>query len=447
VVWVHGWEGSGKSWGVYSRKYGRDIGADNIRREGERKMNCLRVDYAQRNVPTDYAQTVVQAATIVKRQVADAQIMPSDQNIFIGHSLGGLTTRQIDRADNGTNLFGGFITVGTPNKGAIVAQAVMEGRGDKFVDEAVRALVAPFYDTWVGALLISLTVINDDVQLIRRVFPIIGPAEDLSPASGLINGLNNFGHDNKKIITISARESGQKLWRELSSIALNAPSELPLHQVGDEDMGRKMARLEGMYNSAGYVSSGLATVSTIFGGWFVTGKWAVRAKLFFNGASWIKNAPTAWNNLLGANRTEQRTTSTTRVKQSIMNDYNAWQDTRNCELIPRGGRPVDCSFTTFLSTLSASQRADIYEPSTTTVSVQIVNEHNDGIVLQSSANGLSGPNVLNLEMELQPTMGVNHQECMNHQFVTDKFEQIFNGTIPNNPMSDEHKTFFKIPLR
>lgn len=451
VVWVHGWEGSVKSWGVYSRKYGRDIGADNVRREGERKMNCLRVDYAQGgpfgNHP-DYAQNVVQAATIVKRQVANAQIMPSDQNIFIGHSLGGLTTRQIDRADNGTNLFGGFITVGTPNKGAIIAQAVMEGRGDKFVDEAIRAVVAPFYDTWVGMLVIGLSSINDDFQLIRRVFPIIGPAEDLSPNSNLIkdlNGQNGFTHGNKKIIAISARESGQKLWCELSSIALNPPSELPLHQVGDEDMGRKMARLEGMYNSAGYVSTGWAVVSTVFGGWFVTGKWAVRAKLFFNGASWIKNAPAAWNNLLGANRTEQRTVASTRIKQSVMNDYNAWQDARNCEM-GRNGRPSDCGWTAFLASLSAAQRADMYEPSTTTVSVQIVNEGNDGIVLQSSANGLTeGPNVLNLEMELRPDFGVNHQECMNHLFVTDKFESIFNGTAGSR--TDDHRDFFKIPKR
>ena len=89
--------------------------------------------------------------------------------------------------------------------------------------------------------------------------------------------------------------------------------------------------------------------------------------------------------------------------------------------------------------------ADMYEPSTTTVNVQIVDEHNDGIVLQSSANGLSGFNVLNLEMELRPDFGVNHQECMNHQFVTDKFKEIFDGSI--RPQNDDIRIFFAIPER
>jgi hypothetical protein len=97
-------------------------------------------------------------------------------------------------------------------------------------------------------------------------------------------------------------------------------------------------------------------------------------------------------------------------------------------------------------TLTQAERDNAYEDAVLyNVSVQIVNENNDGIVLQSSANGLSGLNVLNLEMELQPNMGVNHQECMNHRFVTDKFETIFNGTI--DTPNDDIKTFFRIPLR
>jgi pimeloyl-ACP methyl ester carboxylesterase len=444
VVWVHGWEGSANSWGIYARKFGNDLGTDGIRRNGEREMKSFRVDYKK---PVR-AQTVNAAVTMVKQQVAAAGIAPSSQNIFIGHSLGGLTTRQIDKLDNGTNLYGGFITVGTPNKGAIIAKAVMEGKGDMFVNEGVRALVLPFYDTFVGSLLIQLTIINDRLQLIRSVFPVIGPAEDLSTTSTLVTGLNGFSHGDKKIITISARESGEKLWRELSSIALKEPSTLPLHQVADDELPIAMSKLKGIYNSAGSISKSISVVSLCYGNVFAAAKWSLRSKFFFNGASWIADAPLNWNNLLGANRMEQRTVSTVQLKAAILNAYNSWQDNRRCEPSPRGGRVVDCSLTTFLATLSAAQRADIYEPTTTTVSVPIVNENNDGIVLQSSANGLTeGPNVLNLEMELLTDMGVNHQECMNHQFVTAEFEKIFDGLVSRQDKPLNFKSFFTIPKR
>jgi pimeloyl-ACP methyl ester carboxylesterase len=442
IVWVHGWEGSRKSWAVYSRKYGSDVGIDGITRNGERKMKCFRVDYGDRS-SNEYAQTVTEAAGIVKRQVAAAGIMPSSQNIFIGHSLGGLTTRQIDKLDGGTNLYGGFITVATPNKGAIIAKAVMEGKGDKFVDEGIRALVLPFYDTWVGSLLIGLTVINDRVHFIKRIFPQIGPAEDLSTTSGLINGLNNgFSHGDKKIIAISARESGEKLWREVSSLALHAPSNLPLHELGDDDLPNKMGQLRGVYNAAGYASIAISTIKLSRVDFYGASKWVIRSSFFFNGASWIKNAPVAWNNLLGANRTELRPVVGPALKPEFHAAWNAWRADQGC--ITRGA--PGCSLTAYLATLTQAERDNAYEDAVLyNVSVQIVNENNDGIVLQSSANGLTeSPNVLNLEMELRPDMGVNHQECMNHQFVTDQFEKIFDGLTSRTDKSPDFRQFFTI---
>jgi hypothetical protein len=69
------------------------------------------------------------------------------------------------------------------------------------------------------------------------------------------------------------------------------------------------------------------------------------------------------------------------------------------------------------------------------------------VILKSSANGLSGLNVLNLEMELRPDMGVNHQECMNHRFVTDKFKYIFDGLAGLTGKSPDFIPFFTIPER
>jgi hypothetical protein len=112
--------------------------------------------------------------------------------------------------------------------------------------------------------------------------------------------------------------------------------------------------------------------------------------------------------------------------------------------ITRGG--PGCSLTAYLATLTQAERDNAYHDAVIyNISVPFVNENNDGIILESSANGLSGPNVLNLQMELQTNMGVNHQECMNHKYVTDKFDAIFNGTA-GSP-TDDHRTFFKIDKR
>jgi hypothetical protein len=440
VVWVHGLEGGLNSWGIYSRKYGRDIGTDGVVRDGERKMNCFRVDYTTK--PDKYAQSVIEGVALVKSELAAANIAPSNQNIFIGHSLGGLTTRKIDQMDNGTNLYGGFITVGTPNKGALIAKAVMDGKGDDFVNNAVFALLSPFYDSWVGVLL-SLPLINTQVNYIKKVFPEKGPAEDLSTTSPLINSLNAFNHGDKKIITLAARESGQKLWRETSSLAINQPSKLPLHQVGDDVMGNTMANIEGQYNGGGIISGVYAIVSACYGNFWTAARWGVRSVLFFYGASWIKNAPTVFNNLVGANRVELRPVIGPALKPEFHAAWNAWRADQGC--ITRGA--PGCSLTAYLATLTQAERDNAYHEAVLyNISVPFVNEDNDGIILKSSANGIAeGPNVLNLEMELQPNMGVNHQECMNHQFVTDKFESIFNGTIDTH--NDNIKTFFRIPLR
>jgi pimeloyl-ACP methyl ester carboxylesterase len=443
VVWVHGWEGGRNSWGVYSRKYGRDVGTDGVVRDGERKMNCFRVDYATK--PNRYAQTVIQAVGHVKQELAEANIAPSNQNIFIGHSLGGLTTRKIDQMDNGTNLYGGFITVGTPNKGALIAKAVMEGKGDDFVNNALFALVSPFYDAWWAQALLGLGVINSQIDIIKRIFPSVGPAEDLSTTSPLVGSLNSFNHGDKKIITMSARESGQKLWRELSSLAINAPSGLQLHQVGDNVMGNTMANIEGMYNGAGVVSAAYAIVSACYGNFWTAAKWGVRSVLFFYGASWIKNAPTVWNNLVGANRTELRPVYGPALKPEFHAAWNAWRADQGC--ITRGA--PGCSLTAYLATLTQAERDNAYHEAVLyNISVPFVNEDNDGIILKSSANGIAeGPNVLNLEMELVPTLGVNHQECMNHEYVTNKFEYIFNGLTDRQDKSSNFKDFFTIPPR
>lgn len=413
VVWVHGYEGGRNAWSVYGDKF-----------KNEYKMRSIRTEY--KNVTT-----IPQGAVKAQQDILAQFVVPSSNNIFIGHSMGGLVTREIERqrvVNGEAPLFGGFITFSTPHKGAILANSVMEGKGDIFVDDAIHALVGPFSGTWVSNFLLNLATVNNHLQLIRRILPSGTPIGDLATTSQFISMINTVNYDNKKIITVAAKESGEKLWRELSSLFLHAPSDLQLHQHGDDDLPQKMNNLRGVYNGAGVVSGVIAVVSACnfnFGG---AAAWAYRSVKFFVGASWIKNAPKVFDNLVGANRMEQRQTVTRQIRSDIMDRWDEWKDDRGC-YTPRSGPRPDCSFNTFMRTLSAADLNNLYENVTTTVQVPVINEENDGIALKSSTNGLIGNDVKTIETRLLSDLGVNHQECMNHEFITEIFEEkIFNGT-------------------
>jgi hypothetical protein len=93
------------------------------------------------------------------------------------------------------------------------------------------------------------------------------------------------------------------------------------------------------------------------------------------------------------------------------------------------------SFTDYANNvLSPADRAVAY--STYTINEnRITNEENDGIVLKSSSHGLNGPLVTKTEVS-----HVNHQECMNHEEVTLKLKEIFDGRGSVHP-------FFKVDPR
>ena len=414
VVWVHGLEGSGDSWNRYADKFQGPM---------EFKMRSYRTKYPD-------ITSVSQGAQKAQDDIINVgHVVPSNNNIFIAHSMGGLVTREIDRQRTNSGqseLFGGFVTFSTPHRGAALANSVVDGKADQFADDAVQSLVAPFYDTWVGALLLSVAVVNDRVQLIRRIMPRSTAVGELTTNSSFITGINSFSHGDKKIITVAARESGEKLWRELSSLFLHAPSKISLHTYGDDALPEAMNFTRGAYNGAGIVSAAIAVVCVFKFNPVGAVRWTLRSVFFFKGASWIKNAPKVFDNLAGANRIEQRQVTSRAIRQDIIDRWMTWMDDSRCESRPR----IDCSFNRFIGTLSQADRNNLYETVTSWVNVPVINEENDGIILKSSSNGLSNsPNVKTIETRLRTDFGVNHQECMNHEFITEIFyRDIFSGS-------------------
>ena len=60
------------------------------------------------------------------------------QTIAVGHSLGGVAIRQANKDDNG--LYGGMITFGSPLDGVRLANEVITGGANRFVQQSVYML-------------------------------------------------------------------------------------------------------------------------------------------------------------------------------------------------------------------------------------------------------------------------------------------------------------------
>jgi pimeloyl-ACP methyl ester carboxylesterase len=413
VVWVHGWEGSADSWNVYNNLFSNSL-----------NMKSYRVEYTGKNWISGintYANSLEEAADIAQQQLTGQSYPNSSNNIFIAHSAGGLVTRQIDKSRNSDAYFGGFVTFGTPHKGALIADAAASGKVSPWLHDGIGRITG-----CLGVLASVANVLNciaDFKDVIEKEFSTTGPALQLQTTSPFIQNLNSFTHQ-KKMIAVSARESGDKLWRQASSLLnRNAPSKQSLHELKDDDLGKKIkigVALLGAYSVKSMIFNPTATFN------------------FVRTLTWIRSAPSVWENLVGANRIEMRTVSTMVVNPNIMARYQQWKSGKGCvyEDLSNG-----CTFEDFTQTLNADELDNLMVPSTTQVGVAVNNEEFDGIVLKSSANGLNG--AISIETRLEPNLGVNHQECMNHPFITDIFNRdIFglDGATPRDP-------FFKIERR
>ena len=282
--------------------------------------------------------------------------------------MGGLVTREMDRALTATNqtpFFGGFVTVATPNGGAPLAQAVIDGKVDNFMGDGIRSVAAgplltaaPFIKiaNWFGAgieISIDKVVVDMKAAIFKKFDFATGPMLDLPSSSKFMTDLNGFTH-NKKMIAIVAKEDAPSMYREISSLMglfNSSPTDLPLNVTND-----------------GLLNQGVRVGITIYQGIEDIYWWRKKLAIFKNprnhyaacevayrrGWQWLENAPTVWN--------------------SIVSNGSG--------------------------------------------------ELNDGIVPESSAGALSGATTTEV-------LGVNHQECMNHPNVTQKLGDIFDGNVGN----------------
>ena len=106
--------------------------------EMERQMNGLRSERIATGTPIADQSTRLAADVVTRAPAGDV-----GRVLGIGHSNGGLVLREEDRVRNqGDQVYNAIVTVGTPNHGAAISNAIITGEAQRELERGCRALAA-----------------------------------------------------------------------------------------------------------------------------------------------------------------------------------------------------------------------------------------------------------------------------------------------------------------
>lgn len=428
VIWVHGFTGNATAWSIYDNVYA------GIQQTGSREMNGVRVNYSDDfngNGTDDYFDGFFNAAVNIQGDIPTLLGADSThpQNMAICHSMGGLVARQLQRDRellNQPQFFGGFITVGSSNQGASLANSVANGDFANFIDYGIDEMSAPLLPSLAGIFIQAVDVTkianlmdNSFVSLLHNG-NLNTTVTDLSKGSNALNTLNTHNATlTMPRIAIETYETSPVHWRALS--ATRSISTNGLANIDDTKFVHIMQNARGVYNVFRIINTTRAVLFGVVGifnppAFALSAYSAFKAKQWNRGIVWMDNSESMWNALLDCQ--EVVTTTTT------MRTFNA---PRICDFdFTNGGADwEDC-----VEELCALPAFNCFT-TTTTTSYAILRHKNDGIVCQ---NDMRLDGICDV---LTPGKGVNHFEQRNTTNGTTElgndemdrlFTRIWNGT-------------------
>ncbi|MDR0295681.1 MAG: alpha/beta hydrolase [Prevotellaceae bacterium] len=220
VIWVHGLGDNSLAWKHYA-----DIFA------AERRIYSHRESFKT-------SSGLDSAAIHLKAFVTST----APTNLGIGHSMGGLMIREVDRTTSANDKrFGGFITVASPNYGAPVSDNILKGAQDAMIETAVKRLAAGFIAELGGALgeviwkfIFADWTVKKITDALRKNTAMMDTTanKDLKEGSPAMDALNNFNSTAHKIAII-AEETSPVHWRMAGSAVFGAGTSV---LAGDEEM-------------------------------------------------------------------------------------------------------------------------------------------------------------------------------------------------------------------
>lgn len=245
--YLHGLNDNAAVWRIYEPTF-----------EAQRRMNATAHEYNNASVVG-----VRTSETFLENRIGGTQ------NYLIGHSMGGLVARELERQ---TPIeVNAIITIGTPNNGAFVATNVRNGMARNLINRAINDLsTGPVSEgksiisnilsftgipgwlasRWAGKQVDKLA---EDFwgQINERVINLENGLEnalvDLSPNSAVLNTLNN--RTTNTLIANIVLEENDRPGLRLANAAASRPENAPLHSYDDADFLRTADKVEAAYKA------------------------------------------------------------------------------------------------------------------------------------------------------------------------------------------------------
>ncbi len=404
VIWVHGLGEDGTTWDIYDNLF-----------DAERQIDGRSRPYNDGSGVAAFATSVSGGITTDFPGTSGT----NTTNIGIGHSLGGLAVRELDRTRTGTTRrLGGLITIGTPNDGAPIVASIRNGDVTDVMNDACERLSAgPFTAIpYVGVVVqgVSNNIICNILanEVLDGIFQnqATGPSfDDVVEGSGLLTTLNGSA-PNIPAISIRGNENSPVHWRLLSSFDTGNSDDTKYVEIAN--------LMRNIYNGFYIYHLSAAVVGGIFGfinpaAWIAAAIHAWKASQWHKGKKWFDQSESIWNGLIGCTGGFQDVTVsyTTQVVNCNCFGYTGSQPWIDCVMNMCGGSLNGC-----------------WQTVTYTTSIA-VNNSSDGLFCDQTQliNGLPSGNYYEAK-------GVNHMEETNttngttnsgNDEVADKFRGIF----------------------
>ncbi|MCA9974086.1 MAG: hypothetical protein KC425_27930, partial [Anaerolineales bacterium] len=409
IVMLHDFGSGNNGWDAYEFLF-----------ESERDIHAHRFLYNNQD-------GVANAATDAHTNMITNSVPQSQNNIGIGHSTGGTVFRKLDEQGMDEH-FGGIITACTGHHGLQFANAYTNGEVEDFFDEGCHQVLTQPVFTMVSLLGPSFSVFTPIIQslggnlvcsfayqsLQNEMSDFLSPNTigDMSVGSTELANINSFP-STKHIVTLWGNEQSPVHWRFLSSLQpANRPVNInpvpSLYIDRDVQFVNTMNTLHGVETTMGIISHSYGLLHLLFWNFYQAGNWFYIRDQWMQGADWIENSESGWNELTGSNGW---------VTLPVEVDDVFVCNAEMLELL-RDWKDDIITFEQFeAATEALLNDPNCYETGTI-MSAFPVNGESDGLVNSLTARVTA--NTCHLKVE-----NANHQELVNHPSAYDAFEVIF----------------------
>lgn len=287
IIFCYGLGGAKSAWVKYDEYF-----------NNTRKANPFRFEYTEDNGMQGAVNDAYSKIT---------SAFPSStysNNIAIAHSQGGLVLRGMAKSYPGTQCpFGGFITVGSPHKGAKVVNSYKSGQFTAFTQDAVSQMFAgptanaiALLPPWVPSIVNSTLPYLVENFIVQSSEITNSTTNDYYEGAPYLTNLGTHVANMPKVGIVSAEDTPNTHWKTITSYTLKNVTDLELDEVDDNDVEQGMQKAHNFYSKMAEYHRFRATIA--FSPWkriwhgFQANQWE-------KGFKWIANSEDKYNSLIG----------------------------------------------------------------------------------------------------------------------------------------------------